>query len=409
MDWINLLRFAVKHNASDIHIQAGLKPLLRIGGIIRAADVPPLSDEVVRQFIASIAPPRFRDTLDDRIIAGLDFSYAAPGVSRFRCSAYQNLNQAGLAMRVIRDRIPSVEELHLPPIIKEIAVSHRGLTLVTGTTGSGKSTTLAAMIDLINTHHPKKIITIEDPIEYMHVPKQSLVAQLEVGTDTPSFEQALRQSLRQDPDVVLVGELRDMDTLRIALRAADTGHQVFSTVHSASAPQTIERIIAMFPPSEHKLLLTQLAGNLEAIISQRLVICRDGSRRPAVEILRGGPVPTKYILEGRALELGDYIKSAGNGQQNFDQDLLALHRQELISTAEALQNATNREALTMALRGIKSSKSVSEAGGGGGGGHAPPRPPQQHAPADGQNHAGHGGIDRNSGRMQPRGPIGGEH
>ena len=405
MDFLNLLRFAVKNNASDIHIQAGLKPIFRIGGIIRAADVPALTDEQVRAFIASIAPPRFRATIDDKIIAGLDFSYAAPGVSRFRCSAYQNLNQAGMAMRVIRDKIPSIAELHLPPVVNEIAVSHRGLTLVTGTTGSGKSTTLAAIIDLINTNHASKIITIEDPVEYMHVPKQALIAQLEVGTDTPSFEQALRQSLRQDPDVVLVGELRDMDTLRIALRAADTGHQVFSTVHSASAPQTIERIIAMFPPSEHKLLLTQLAGNLEAIISQRLVKCRDGSRRPAVEILRGGPVPTKYILEGRALELGDYIKNAGNGQQNFDQDLLSLHRQELISTAEALQNATNREALTMALRGIKSSKSVNEAPGGS---HAPRPAPQQqhdhdHAPAPA------GGIDRNSGRIQPRGPIGGDH
>jgi twitching motility protein PilT len=409
MDFQNLLRFAVKNNASDIHVQAGLKPIFRIGGIIRAADVPALNDEQVRAFIASIAPKRFRDQIDDRIIAGLDFSYAAPGISRFRCSAYQHLNQSGMAMRVIRDKIPSIGELHLPPIITEIAQSHRGLTLVTGTTGSGKSTTLAAMIDLINTHHPSKIITIEDPVEYMHAPKQALIAQLEVGTDTPSFEQALRQSLRQDPDVVLVGELRDMDTLRIALRAADTGHQVFSTVHSASAPQTIERIIAMFPPSEHKLLLTQLAGNLEAIISQRLVKCRDGSRRPAVEILRGGPVPTKYILEGRALELGDYIKNAGNGQQTFDQDLLALHRQELISTSEALLNATNREALTMALRGIKSSKAVSEAGGGGGGGggHAP-RPAPVHEPAD-HAPAQAGGIDRNSGRMQPRGPIGGEH
>jgi twitching motility protein PilT len=178
--------------------------------------------------------------------------------------------------------------------------------------------------------------------------------------DTPSFEQALRQSLRQDPDVVLVGELRDMDTLRIALRAADTGHQVFSTVHSASAPQTIERIIAMFPPSEHKLLLTQLAGNLEAIMSQRLVIARDGTRRPAVEVLRGGPVPQKYILEGRALELGDYIKSAGNGQQTFDQDLLSLFRQELITHGEAIRNATNRESLEMSVRGIGASKSTAE-------------------------------------------------
>src|SRR5206468_10662706 len=172
-------------------------------------------------------------------------------------------------------------------VIGEIALSRRGLTLVTGTTGSGKSTTLAAMIELINQNWPAKIIAIEDPVEYLHVPKQALITQLEVGSDTPSFDQALRQGLRQDPDVVLVGELRDMDTLRIALRAADTGHQVFSTVHSASAPQTIERITAMFPPSEHKLLLTQLAGNLTAIISQRLLICVDGSRRPAVEVLRG--------------------------------------------------------------------------------------------------------------------------
>src|SRR5687767_11744766 len=385
MDFLNLLRFAVKNNASDIHVQAGLKPIFRIGGIIRAADVPPLSDEQVRGFIASIAPQRFRASIDERIIAGLDFSYAAPGISRFRCSAYQHLNQAGLAMRVIRDKIPSIAELHLPPVVSEIATSHRGLTLVTGTTGSGKSTTLAAIIDLINTHHASKIITIEDPVEYMHTPKQALIAQLEVGTDTPSFEQALRQSLRQDPDVVLVGELRDMDTLRIALRAADTGHQVFSTVHSASAPQTIERIIAMFPPSEHKLLLTQLAGNLEAIISQRLVICRDGTRRPAAEILRGGPVPTKYILEGRALELHDYMRTAGRGQHTFDMDLLAMHRQELVSQKEALLHATNPEALQMALRGINSSKSIAETG-------RPAAPHAQPAPKPAEKEAGPGGA-----------------
>ena len=367
MDFVNLLKFGVQHNASDVHIQAGLRACIRLGGILRSTDQPALNDEEVHNFIASICPKRFREKLDEHLIEGLDFSYALPGLSRFRCSAYQHLGQPGIAMRIIRSKILGVAELHLPPIINEIANSQRGLTLVTGTTGSGKSTTLAAMIDLINTNHATKIITIEDPVEYLHTPKQALIAQLEVGTDTPSFEQALRQSLRQDPDVVLVGELRDMDTLRIALRAADTGHQVFSTVHSASAPQTIERIIAMFPPSEHKLLLTQLAGNLEAIISQRLCICRDGSRRPAVEILRGGPVPTKYILEGRALELGDYIKSAGNGMQTFDQDLLNLHRNELITTAEALRNATNREALTMALRGISSSKSPGEPGGGSGG------------------------------------------
>ena len=378
MEFERLLRFAVEQNASDIHIQAGLKPILRLGGIIRVTDVPAVSDDQVRAFIKHMAPTRFHANIDDRIIAGLDFSYALQGASRFRCSAYQHLGVAGISMRIIKSKIPSIAELHLPPVIGEIAQAHRGLTLLTGTTGSGKSTTLAAMIDLINTSRPTKIITIEDPVEYIHTPKQALIAQLEVGSDTTSFEQALRQSLRQDPDVVLVGELRDMDTLRIALRAADTGHQVFSTVHSASAPQTIERIVAMFPPAEHKLLLTQLAGNLEAIISQRLVICRDGTRRPAVEVLRGGPVPTKYILEGRALELGDYIKTAGNGQQNFDQDLLSLHRQELISTAEAMRNATNREQLTMALRGISQKGEAGAAHGpnaAGGGVKPPPRAP----------------------------------
>jgi len=376
MDFSALLRFAVEHKASDIHIQSGLTPVLRLGGYIKPIKQPPVDDDSVRNFITSIAPPRMRDNLDDRLAAGMDFSYALPNVSRFRCSAYRHLGMAGIAMRVIRGSIPTIEELHLPPVISEIAQSYRGLTLVTGTTGSGKSTTLAAMIDMINQTHPCKIITIEDPVEYLHNPKLALIAQLEVGTDTPSFDQALRQSLRQDPDVVLVGELRDMDTLRIALRAADTGHQVFSTVHSASAPQTVERIIAMFPPSEHKLLLTQLAGNLHAIISQRLLICTDGVRRPAVEILRGGPVPTKYILEGRALELGDYMKNAGNGMQTFDQDLLGLHRQQLITVQEAMHHATNPEQLQMSLRGISSSKSTQEVNRGGMKPAIPPQRPQ---------------------------------
>jgi twitching motility protein PilT len=352
MDFHKLLAVAVEHDASDIHIQAGLKPIVRIGGILRPAEVPPITDEELHAFIQSIVPKRLSDNLDDRLTAGLDFSYAAPNLSRFRCSAYRQLGEAGISMRIIKSRIRTVEELNLPPVVSEIALSGRGLTLVTGTTGSGKSTTLAAMIDLINRTRAEKIITIEDPVEYLHNSNKSFIAQLEVGTDTPSFDQALRQAMRQDPNVILVGELRDMDTLRIALRAADTGHQVFSTVHSANAPQTVERIIAMFPPNEHKLLLTQVAGNLEAIISQRLVICRDGSRRPAVEVMRGGPVPSKYILEGRALELHDYIRGAGEGQQLFDQHIMQMYQKQLISHEEALRNATNREQLMMAMRGI---------------------------------------------------------
>jgi twitching motility protein PilT len=364
MDFQMLMRFAAERGASDIHIQAGISPKLRIQGTLHTVDQPVVSDELLHQFIASIAPARLRENLDDRLLAGLDFSYAAAGICRFRCSAYRQLGLAGISMRLIKAKIPTIAQLNLPTVINDIAMSGRGLTLVTGTTGSGKSTTLAAMIDLINQTKSSKIISIEDPVEYLHTAKMSLIAQLEVGTDTPSFEQALRQALRQDPDVVLVGELRDMDTLRIALRAADTGHQVFSTVHSASAPQTIERIVAMFPPAEHKLLLTQLAGNLEAIISQRLVLARDGTRRPAAEILRGGPVPQKYILEGRALELGDYLKSAGNGQQTFDQHLLQMFHQELITHSEAIQNATNRESLEMSVRGIGSAKAAADGSAG---------------------------------------------
>jgi twitching motility protein PilT len=235
----------------------------------------------------------------------------------------------------------------------DIALSQRGLTLVTGTTGSGKSTTLAAMIDLINNNYDVKIITVEDPIEYLYRDNRAMISQFEVGTDSVSFDQALRQSLRQDPDVILVGELRDVETLRMALRAADTGHQVFATVHASRAAQTIERIIAMFPPAEHKVLLGQLAHSLEAIISQRLVVMREGGRRPAIEILRGGPVTEKYILEMKLAQLSEYIEGGENGMQSFDQHLLQMYTERLISGTEALKQANRPEALATAMRGIK--------------------------------------------------------
>ena len=241
-------------------------------------------------------------------------------------------------------------------MISEIALSRRGLTLVTGTTGSGKSTTLASMIELINTNWPAKIIAIEDPVEYLHTPKQALITQIEVGADTPSFDQALRQSLRQDPDVILVGELRDVETLKIALRAADTGHQVISTVHSASAPQTVERIIAMFPPAEHKLLLTQLAANLEAIISQQLIICRDGVRRPACEILRGGPVPTKIHPRRPRPRAGRLHAQGRRRSADLRSGSAEMFKKELISVSEALHHASNPENLQMTLRSMGATK-----------------------------------------------------
>ncbi|HVO45722.1 MAG TPA: PilT/PilU family type 4a pilus ATPase, partial [Steroidobacteraceae bacterium] len=286
MDIDKILKFAVDNGVSDVHLQAGSQPMLRLGDQIRIVEGPALTDEDMEGFLESISPKRFAENLAGAAVQGADFTHAPPSGVRFRCSAFSTMGRFGITMRVIRSEIPSISDLNLPQVMNDIALSRRGLTLVTGTTGSGKSMTLAAMIDLINNTYRAKIITIEDPVEHLHVNKKALISQLEVGMDTISFDQALRQALRQDPDVILVGELRDLETLRIALRAADTGHQVFSTVHSANATQTIERIIAMFPPVEHKLLLTQLANSVEAIVSQRLVTGLDGKRRPAVEILR---------------------------------------------------------------------------------------------------------------------------
>ena len=351
IDLQKLLHFAAENKASDIHIQANSVPMVRIGGHLRTVESPPLTEAEVVAFIASIAPRREGD-LASHFAAGLDFSYVIPGVTRYRCNVFRQLGAPGLVMRVIRLKIPNIDDLNLPRVIGDIALSRRGITLLTGTTGSGKSSTLAAMIDLLNQTYACKIITVEDPIEYVHSNKKSLISQLEVGLDTPSFAHALRQALRQNPDVILVGELRDVDSLRMALQAADTGHQVFSTVHSATAPQTIDRIIAMFPPAEHKLLLMQLANSLEAIISQRLIVTKKEGLRPAVEILRGTTVTQKLISENKVSELREYIERGESGMQSFDQHLLQMHRAELISGTEAIRWATKPETLAMAIRGI---------------------------------------------------------
>ncbi len=353
MDFVQLLRFAVEHGASDVHIQSQAAPMLRLAGQMRTVDSPAVSRDEVLSFVGGLLPAGHADVAAEAV-RGLDFAYELPGLARFRCSAFSARGELGLTMRLIRTKIPTVAELNLPKVVSDIALCGRGLTLVTGTTGSGKSTTLAAMIDLINATRREKIISIEDPIEYIHANKKALISQLEVGIDTPSFDQALRQALRQDPDVILIGELRDVETLRMALRAADTGHQVFSTVHSANAPQTIERIIAMFPPAEHKLLLSQLAHALEAILSQRLLPAVDGrSRLPIVEILRGGPVTEKFVLEGQLAELADYIERGECGMQSFDQHLLALFNEEKIAGREALAWASKPEVFAMAMRGIR--------------------------------------------------------
>ena len=249
---------------------------MRVGGSMVAVDHAPVgADELLAQ-ISRMVPAHLKGDVMGEATRGLDFSYTEPAAGRFRCSAFRTLSRLGITMRTIKSTIPSLESLHLPTAVMDVALSQRGMTLVTGTTGSGKSTTLAAMIDLINANYDVKVITVEDPIEYLHEDKRAMITQIEVGSDSVSFDQALRQALRQDPDVILIGELRDVETLRMAPARADTGHQVFATVHAARAAQTIERIIAMFPPAEHKVLLSQLAHSLEAVISQRLVVTREG-------------------------------------------------------------------------------------------------------------------------------------
>jgi twitching motility protein PilT len=353
MNFDQLIRFAVEQGASDVHLQTDASPLLRINGQIRAVESPPVVDRDLREFILSIRKGLAADQLDRTLFEGLDFSYAIPGIARFRCNIYSHLGTPALVLRVIKLKIRTLEELQLPQVLRDITLSLRGMTLLTGTTGSGKSTTLAAMVDLINSTYRCKIITIEDPVEYIHTNQKAMISQLELGQDTPSFEHGLRQALREDPDVILVGELRDSETMRMALRAADTGHQVFATVHSTNAAQTIERIMAMVPPVEREIARSQLAFSLTAVISQRLAVTRDGNRRPAMEILRGGPVTSKYIMENKIGDLSDYIATRDSGMQRFDQHLLDLYHQKVISGTEAMRLATNPEAVALGMRGIR--------------------------------------------------------
>jgi twitching motility protein PilT len=352
MNFDQLIRFGVDQGASDVHLQTGASPLLRINGQIRTVESPPVANQDLRQFMLSIKKGLTAEQLDRAMVEGVDFSYFIPGLARFRCNIYSHMGTPAMVLRVIKLKIRNLEELKLPPVLKDITLSLRGMTLLTGTTGSGKSTTLAAMVDLINNSYRCKIITIEEPVEYMHTNQKAMISQLELGQDTPSFEHGLRQALRQDPDVILVGELRDSETMRMALRAADTGHQVLATVHSTNAAQTIERILAMVPPEERSIATSQLALSLSAIISQRLAVTRDGARCAAMEILRGGPVTSKFIMENKIGDLSDYIATREGGMQRFDQHLLDLYHQKVISGTEAMRLATNPEAVALGMRGI---------------------------------------------------------
>ncbi|HXE74340.1 MAG TPA: type IV pilus twitching motility protein PilT [Candidatus Xenobia bacterium] len=352
----DLLRMAVERKASDLHLKVGNHPYLRIDGTLGAiTDLPRVSPEDMLSMAFSMMTNRQKQKFKET--AELDMAYGVAGLGRFRVNIFQQRGNVGMVLRVIPTKIQTIEELHLPKVLERICEEQRGLVLVTGTTGSGKSTTLAAMIDRINSSRADHIITIEDPIEFLHRDKKGFVNQREVEVDTASFPIALRAALRQDPDVILVGEMRDLETIQTALLAAETGHMVFSTLHTLDATETIQRIIAVFPPPEQKQIRLLLASTLKAVISQRLVRRSDGKGRvPAVEVLIAtayvrdciiNPEKTRLIHDAIATGTSQY------GMQTFDQSLYDLYTNGLITYEEALLRATNIDEFKLRVQGIR--------------------------------------------------------
>jgi len=354
----DLLRRAVESKASDLHLKVGNHPYLRVDGILQPlADVPRITPEEMLSMAFSMMTNRQKQKFKET--AELDMAYGVAGLGRFRVNVFQQRGNVGMVLRVIPTKIRTIEELNLPPVIDKICEEQRGLVLVTGTTGSGKSTSLAAMIDRINSIRPEHIITIEDPIEYLHRDKKGFINQREVEVDTSTFSTALRAALRQDPDVILVGEMRDLETISTALLAAETGHLVFSTLHTLDATETIQRIIAVFPPPEQKQIRLQLASTLKAVVSQRLVRKSDGvGRVPAVEVLIStgyirdciiNPDKTRLIRDALAAGTSQY------GMQTFDQSIFDLYTRNLITLEEALIRASNPDEFKLRIQGIRSS------------------------------------------------------
>jgi twitching motility protein PilT len=354
MEMQRLLKATVQFNASDLHVQVGSPPTARVDGTMVAFNAPPVTAEQIRDLVTQVADESQMRRVE--VERSCDFSHLIPEVARFRINVFHEQGNLCIAARTIPLRIKSFAELGLPAVLQDIAGERRGLVLMTGTTGSGKSTTLAAIIDHLNRTQRLRVVTVEDPIEFVHVSQKSLVAQCEVGRDTPGFAESLRRALRQDPDVILVGEMRDAETMRVALQAADTGHLVFSTVHTTNASFTMQRLVAMFPPDERELLQTELATNLAAVVSQRLAVHKqkDKGRLPVVEVMRNTAVVSKAILEGRISSLPQAIANRENGMQLFDQHLAELYKSGQISGTEALRLATNAEAVAMLMHGMSS-------------------------------------------------------
>ena len=362
MELNEILGIAMKAKGSDVHLKAGVPPIVRIDGKLRAIpNAERLSAEAVRGMAFAIMNERQKRIFDESY--EVDLSYGVPGLGRFRVNAFAQRGTVALVLRAIPIAIPSLDALNLPPVLTKLAQEQRGLILVTGTTGSGKSTTLASMIDYINENRTCNIITIEDPVEYLHKDKKSLISQREVGFDTLSFGKALTSSLRQDPDVILVGEMRDYETIETALTAAETGHLVLSTLHTLDAAETINRVISVFPPFHQRQVRMQLSGILKGVVSQRLVPRADGKGRvPAVEVMIGtarirdcidDKEKTKQIPEAIAQGFTSY------GMQTFDQSLMMLLTRNLITYEEAMRQSSNPDDFALKVSGISSTSDSS--------------------------------------------------
>jgi twitching motility protein PilT len=351
----DLLKLAVEAGASDLHLKVGSYPMMRVRGeLVPASEEKRLDHEETVSMAAAVMSTQQRQKFKDSL--EIDLAYSVPGLGRFRCNVFQQRGTIGLVLRVIPIGVKSVDDLKLPTVLKTIAAEERGLVLVTGTTGSGKSTTLAALVDHVNSTRCAHVVTVEDPIEFLHRDNRSIVNQREVSVDTRSFAHALRSALRQDPDVILVGEMRDYETIETALLAAETGHLVFSTLHTLDATETINRIIAVFPPHQQKQIRMQLASVLRAVISQRLLPrADDKGRAAAVEVMITTPFIRDCIVDKEKTHLIHSAIAAGTSQyemQTFDQAILGLYEQRIVTYDEALRWATNKDEFKLKVQGI---------------------------------------------------------
>lgn len=359
----DLLRMAMSFGSSDLHLRAGSTPVIRVNGeLMPLSGAARLNQDETLEMAFSMMSNRQKQHFKE--VYEVDIGYSVSGLGRFRVNIFQQRNSIGIVARVISDEIRDFARLGLPPVLNTIADERRGLILVTGTTGSGKSTTLAAVVDHINEKRNCHIVTIEDPIEFLHKDKESFITQREVDVDTRSFAEALRGSLRQDPDVILVGEMRDLETIETALVAAETGHLVLSTLHTLDAQETLTRIISAFPPYQQKSIRIQLAGLLKAVVSQRLMkSVKTGSRVPAVEVLISTPLIRDYILhEDKTSSIRDVIAAGTSqyGMQTFDQSLFYLYQSGMISLEEALRGATNPDEFRLRLAGIQNTSAMAK-------------------------------------------------